>query len=93
MGKFIVGALALTLCAQALAADPAPDATTETATEPVAEELDCTTLEGDAKTECEAKKAAAEPEAPEQPAAEEPAKGGKAKRSTAGHLQGEITDE
>ena len=79
---------------QAIAADPEPATTTDdAATEQTAEEIDCSTLEGDAKTECEAKKAAAEADTTEEPAAEEPAKGGKAKRSNTNRLESEMTDE
>ena len=50
---------------------------------------DCTALEGEEKTKCEA--AAAATEAPE--AAEAPAKGGKAKRSNTNRMEAEATDE
>ena len=72
---------------QAFASDPAP------AEDAATEEVDCSTLEGDAKTECEAKQAEEQaPDTTDEPEPE-PAKGGKAKRSNTNRLEGEVTDE
>lgn len=68
---------------------PAAPAAVPAAPEAPAAPVDCTTLEGDAKTECEAAAAAAA--AP--PVAPEPAKGGKAKRSNTNRMEAEFTDE
>jgi hypothetical protein len=82
---------------QALAADPEPVAAEETTEEEIVEEIDCSPLEGDAKTECEAQNAealaAAEAAASETAPAEAPAKGGKAKRSNTNRMEAEMTDE
>lgn len=87
--------LLLALSATAHAADPEPaeatdEATTEESAEEAAEEPDCSTLEGEEKTACEAQKAEQETDAP---AATEPAKGGKAKRSNTNRMEAESTDE
>ena len=91
--------LLLALSAPAHAADPEPaettdEATTEEATEESAEEAaeepDCSTLEEEETTACEAHKAEQETAAP---AATEPAKGGKAKRSNTNRMEAESTDE
>lgn len=76
--------------AEQTATETAPPAATEAEAAPE-QPVDCTTLEGEAKTACEAAAAATEAAAATPEAA--PAKGGKAQRSNSNRMESEFVDE
>lgn len=94
-------AAALMFSTLALAEDPQPAPPDQTQKDPAAvAPVDCATLEGEAKTKCEADKAKAAEVAPVVPPteatpapAETPKKGSKAKRSGSNRMESETNDE